>query len=46
MFRIGVNVGDVMIKDGDLYGDGVNVAARLEGLAEAGGVYISGSVFE
>jgi TolB-like protein/class 3 adenylate cyclase/Flp pilus assembly protein TadD len=46
MFRIGINVGDVMIRDGDLFGDGVNVAARLEGLAEAGGVCISGSVFE
>jgi len=37
-FRIGINVGDVLVKDGTLYGDGVNVAARLEGLAEAGGV--------
>jgi len=46
MFRIGINVGDVMVRDGDLFGDGVNVAARLEGLAEAGGVCISGSVFE
>jgi len=46
MFRIGINVGDVMVRDGDLFGDGVNVAARLEGLAEVGGVCISGSVFE
>jgi class 3 adenylate cyclase len=46
IFRIGINVGDVMVRDGDLFGDGVNVAARLEGLAEAGGVCISGSVFE
>ena len=46
MFRIGVNVGDIMVKGSDLFGDGVNVAARLEGLAEAGGVCISGSVFE
>ena len=45
-FRIGVNVGDVMVKDDDLFGDGVNVAARLEGLAEPGGVCVSGSVFE
>ncbi len=45
-FRIGVNVGDVMIEDGDLFGDGVNVAARLEGVAPVGGICISGSVFE
>ncbi len=46
MFRIGINVGDVMTRDDDLFGDGVNVAARLEGLAQPGGVCISGSVFE
>jgi adenylate cyclase len=46
LFRIGINVGDVMVRDDDLFGDGINVAARLEGLAEPGGVCISGSVFE
>ncbi len=45
-FRIGINVGDVMVKGDDLFGDGVNVAARLEGLAEPGGICVSGSIFE
>jgi adenylate cyclase len=45
-FRIGVNLGDVIVQDDDVYGDGVNVAARLEGLAEPGGVVISGMVHE
>jgi len=46
-FRIGVNLGEVIEKpDGSIYGDGVNVAARLESLAEPGGVCISGRVFE
>jgi len=45
-FRIGVNLGDV-IEDGErIYGDGVNIAARVEGLAEGGGVCISGTVYE
>ena len=44
-FRIGVNLGDVIEKDdGSIYGDGVNIAARLEGLAEPGGIVISDSV--
>ncbi len=41
--RIGVNLGDVIIEGDDIYGDGVNVAARLEGLAEPGEVFISGN---
>ncbi len=45
-FRIGVNVGDVMVEGDNLYGDGVNIAARLEGEAEAGGICISGSAFD
>jgi adenylate cyclase len=45
-FRIGVNLGDVMVQGGDLLGDGVNVAARLQGAAEPGGICISGSVYD
>ena len=45
-FRIGVNLGDVMVHNSDLLGDGVNVAARLQGAAAPGGVCISGSVYD
>jgi adenylate cyclase len=44
LFRIGINVGDVMIKNGDIFGDGVNVAARLQTLATAGGICVSRGV--
>lgn len=45
-FRIGINLGDVMVDGSDIYGDGVNIASRLQELAEPGGVVISGSVYE
>ena len=45
-FRIGVNLGDVIVEPDDIYGEGVNVAARLEQLAEPGNIYISGGVYE
>jgi adenylate cyclase len=45
-FRIGVNLGDVIVEDQDIFGDGVNIAARLEGLAEPGGICISGTVYD
>ena len=45
-FRIGVNLGDVIEDDGNIYGDGVNIAARVESLAEAGGICISGRAYD
>ncbi len=45
-FRIGINVGDILVEDGDIFGDGVNVAARLEGLAKPGGICVSARVQE
>lgn len=45
-YRIGVNLGDVIIEPDDVFGDGVNVAARLEGIADPGQVYISGGIYE
>ncbi len=44
-YRIGINIGDIMVEGDDIYGDGVNVAARLEGLAEPGGICVSRTVF-
>jgi formylglycine-generating enzyme required for sulfatase activity/class 3 adenylate cyclase len=45
-YRIGVNLGDVIIEADDVYGDGVNIASRLEGIADPGQVYISGGIYE
>jgi adenylate cyclase len=45
-FRIGINLGDVMVDGSDIYGDGVNIAARLQEFAEPGDVVVSGSVYE
>jgi adenylate cyclase len=45
-FRIGINVGDVVVEGEQIYGDGVNVAARLQGLADAGGIFIAGTVYD
>jgi len=46
LFRIGVNLGDIVEEDDRIYGDGVNIAARLEGLAEGGGICISGTAYD
>ncbi len=45
-FRIGINLGDVMVEGADLFGDGVNVAARLQALAEPGSIYVSGGIYD
>src|ERR1039458_5756553 len=46
LFRIGINLGDILIEGDDILGDGVNVAARLEGIAEPGGICISTSAYD
>ena len=46
ILRIGVNLGDIMVESGDRYGDGVNIAARLEGIAEPGGILVSGTIYD
>ena len=45
-YRIGINLGDVMVDGESIYGDGVNIAARLESIADAGGICISGTAFD
>ncbi len=44
-YRIGINIGDIIVEGDDIYGDGVNVAARLEGLAPPGGICVSSTIF-
>src|SRR5262249_8900010 len=46
VLRVGLNLGDVVVEDGDLYGDGVNVAARLEAMADPGGICLSGAIHQ
>jgi TolB-like protein/Flp pilus assembly protein TadD len=46
VLRIGINLGDVIVEGGDLYGEGVNIAARLEGIAEPGGILVSGTAYD
>jgi class 3 adenylate cyclase len=45
-FRVGVNLGDIIVEEHDIFGDGVNVAARLEAFAEPGGICVSGTVYD
>jgi adenylate cyclase len=45
VYRMGVNLGDIVVENDDIYGNGVNVAARLESIAEPGGIFVSGTVF-
>src|SRR6478736_1578519 len=46
LFRIGINLGDILIEGDDILGDGVNIAARLEGIAEPGGICVSASAYD
>jgi adenylate cyclase len=46
VFRMGINIGDIIIDEADIHGDGVNVAARLEGLAQPGAICISGAAHD
>ena len=46
MFRVGINIGDIIVGAGDIFGDGVNIAARLEGIAQPGGICLSSSAYD
>ena len=46
LFRIGINLGDILIEGDDILGDGVNIAARLEGIAQPGGICVSASAYD
>ncbi len=46
IYRMGINIGDIIVEGDDIYGDGVNIAARLEGLAEPGGICVARNVFD
>src|SRR5262249_51940813 len=46
VFRVGINLGDVIVEEEDIHGDGVNIADRLQGLAEPGGIAISGTAYD
>ncbi len=46
LVRIGIHIGDIIVKEGDVFGDGVNIASRIESSGESGGIYISGRVYE
>ncbi len=46
VYRMGINIGDIIVEGDDIYGDGVNIAARLEGLAEPGGICVARNVFD
>jgi adenylate cyclase len=46
VYRIGINLGDIIIEGGDIYGDGVNIADRIQGLADHGGIALSGAAYD
>ena len=46
LYRVGINLGDVLVEGDDIVGDGVNIAARLEGICEPGAIYVSGTAYD